>query len=505
MRWSGARELLQFVTLEPGRSSICRPIALVLLAAWAAVAVALTVRSLAWPLIHDAPIMHYIAWRISEGAVPYRDLFDMNFAGTYLVHLAARRAFGTSDAGWRAFDLAWLWGTSLALAAFARPWGWAAAAGSGLFFAVYHLAGGAWQAGQRDFLLVIFLVLGALGVARWTSGAGRTNLACGGLALGAGIAIKPHAVLLAGALAGVVFVIGRRAELAVGTPLAIFTAALAIVPVAVVTWIAAAGGLPAWRDIVLDYLVPYYSRLGRDRSWAFYRWHVWIPIATAVVLALLHAALARRYSARHAIATLGAVYGVAHYVGQGKGWEYHLYPLAAFAGLIAFSELRPALADRRIIGLPLAASLAVTLVLLAQTGTEASYAAWIREKHDVVETLTEDLGPLAPGDLVQVLDTTDGGVHAVLRLGARMSTRFLYDFHFFHDRETAEIRALRLEFMRDLAQHPPRFVVLFRRGWPQGGPERIALFPELDRHLAEGYRIVRERPAYVVYEKRRDS
>ena len=34
-----------------------------------------------WPLVHDAPIMHYLAWRISEGAVPYRDLFDMNFPG----------------------------------------------------------------------------------------------------------------------------------------------------------------------------------------------------------------------------------------------------------------------------------------------------------------------------------------------------------------------------------------------------------------------------------------
>ena len=40
-----------------------------------------------WPLVHDAPIMHYVAWRIAEGAVPYRDLFDMNFPGVYLLHL----------------------------------------------------------------------------------------------------------------------------------------------------------------------------------------------------------------------------------------------------------------------------------------------------------------------------------------------------------------------------------------------------------------------------------
>ena len=61
--------------------------------------------------------MHYIAWRISEGAVPYRDLFDMNFPGVYLLHLAALKLFGAGDVGWRAFDLVWLAGTSLAAAA----------------------------------------------------------------------------------------------------------------------------------------------------------------------------------------------------------------------------------------------------------------------------------------------------------------------------------------------------------------------------------------------------
>ena len=103
-----------------------------------------------------------------------------------------------------------------------------------------------------------------------------------------------------------------------------------------------------------------------------------------------------------------------------------------------------------------------------------------------------------------MLDTTDGGLHALLRLGVVQPTRFLYDFHFFHDEETPEIRALRAELMRDLAARPPRFVVLFDRGWPAGGPERIARFPELARWLTERYRARPSRPGYTVYEKRRD-
>jgi hypothetical protein len=64
--------------------------------------------SRAWPLIHDAPLMHYIAWLINQGAVPYRDAFDMNLPGVYLLHLAVLRVGGPGDLAWRLFDLGWL-------------------------------------------------------------------------------------------------------------------------------------------------------------------------------------------------------------------------------------------------------------------------------------------------------------------------------------------------------------------------------------------------------------
>ncbi|HEU5319540.1 MAG TPA: hypothetical protein VFX28_01970, partial [Methylomirabilota bacterium] len=85
-------------------------------------------RSLPWPLVHDAPLMHYVAWRIADGAAPYRDLFDMNFPGVYLLHMGVLRALGPGDLAWRAFDLAWLGATAAAIALFAAPWGRVAAA-----------------------------------------------------------------------------------------------------------------------------------------------------------------------------------------------------------------------------------------------------------------------------------------------------------------------------------------------------------------------------------------
>src|SRR5436190_18808294 len=172
-------------------------------------------RSRGWPLIHDVALMHYVAWRIGEGAIPYRDLFDMNQPGTYLIHLAVLRALGGGDLGWRLLDLGWLAATAGAIALFAAPWGALASAAAALLFATYHLAGGAWQAGQRDFLLCVFLIAGALGVTRWLESAAgaraRVALLCGGLALGAAMTIKPHAIALAAALAMLVVLAAWRA------------------------------------------------------------------------------------------------------------------------------------------------------------------------------------------------------------------------------------------------------------------------------------------------------
>jgi len=471
-----------------------------------------------WPLVHDAPIMHYIAWRILEGAAPYRDLFDMNFPGTYALHLGVVGLLGTGDAAWRAFDLAWLAAGSLAVAALAAPWGGVASAGGALFFAAHHLAGGAGQAGQRDFLLCPFLLLGALGVARWLeapaaapaggapgAGAPRWRALVGaGLALGAAITIKPHTAVLAAALGAFVVAGGRGPRRA--APAALYAAAVLAPPAASVAWVGALGALPAWRAIVLEYLVPLYARLGRPPSWGFHRWQAWIPVAVALGVTIGATVRRRRLTSRHAVVLAGLGYGIAHYVGQGKGWEYHVYPAAAFASALLFAELGRLLRARRpLAGAALAASLVAAVVMLGAKGAEAADAAWIADKERRVAAIVAALrGRLAPGDLVQVLDTTGGGVHALLRLGVAQPTRFVYDFHFFHDTSAPVIQALRAELVRGLDARPPRCIVVLDEGWPAGGQERIAAFPELADRLGRGFRPAARGDGWVIHAQRDD-
>jgi hypothetical protein len=478
-------------------------------AGFVGLALTLAWRSRSWPLVHDAAILHYIAWRIADGAVPYRDIFDMNQPGVYVLHVGVLKILGAGDVAWRAFDLLWLGLTALAVAALAWPWGTVASLGGAAAFATYHLAGGAWQAGQRDFLLCPLLLVGVLGVARWLEGRGRlASLAWSGAAMGAAVTVKPHAGLLAAALGLIVVLAAVRAGgVACAMPAAaVYGAAIALVPIALLAWLAAVGGLGAWREAVFEYLLPLYSRLGRHAAWAVHRWQVWIALALGVALSVTRAARGARFTARHGLALVGVAYGVVHYVGQGKYWEYHLYPLAAFVAVLLFAGFDPALPGKPVTAAALGVVLVTALVLLRLKGVEAAPAGWERDKVARVDALERTLAPrLRPGATVQMLDTSAGGAHVLLRLRVRQPTRFVYDFHFFHDVETPIVRGFRAELIRDLEAHPPRFVVLFEEGWPAGGYERITGFPELAARLSGGYEILETSAAgYRIYAKRHD-
>jgi hypothetical protein len=355
-------------------------------------------------------------------------------------------------------------------------------------------------------LLCLFLLAGALGIARWGERGRGSALLFAGLVLGAGVMIKPHAAFFVLALV-VLVLLTPQAGRSRWRAVAMFAGGLAIVPVAVVAWLTAIGALGPWREIVFSYLVPLYSRLGRSASWTVYRSSLWPAIGFALAVSIGYALVSRRFTFRHAVVLAGLGYGLLHYVGQGKGWEYHLYPLAAFAAVLLFSEIAAVLRTRPLLpGAPLLGSLAILVVMLEQTGAATAEASWIRDKERLVRVLTHDLEQrLRPGDFVQVLDTTDGGVHALLRLGLVAPTRFVYDFHFFHDTDLPVIRALRAELVSGLDLRPPRVIVLFRNGWPSGREGRINDFPELTRLLTERYVIAVGRPDYVLYAKRDGS
>jgi hypothetical protein len=472
--------------------------------------------SRAWPLIHDAPLMHYIAWLIDRGAVPYRDAFDMNFPGVYLLHWGVLHFGSAGDADWRLFDLGWLAATCVLLVLYCRHVGdgWSALAAA-LLFGLYHLSGGAWHAGQRDFLLCAFLLLGAWGVARGTEHGGAGPLLGGGLALGAAMMLKPHAALYWG-LCAVIAARDRSGPRSALGSAGLVVAAGLVVPAAVFGWLAWRGGLRSFLEGFTGYVIPLYSQVGRAALWQAIEGHAFGR--SLVVLGVILAVLALFTPPLHqpaykGLALAGVLYGVAHFVIQGKGWEYQLYPLVLFGCALAPAAVLswrgpgwPRLLDlfgaRRLLAL---AVWALLVVVLGVKGVEALDAPWIGEKARRVAAITRDLAPLVPpGGTVQVMDTTGGGIHALLRLELRQPTRFIYDFHFFHHGADARIEALRTEFRAGLESARPAAVVVLEDSWPVPGYGRLEEFPALQQWLTS-YQLTVEGAGYRIYAKRSDS
>jgi hypothetical protein len=155
------------------------------------------------------------------------------------------------------------------------------------------------------------------------------------------------------------------------------------------------------------------------------------------------------------------------------------------------------------------------VVVLDAKGLEAVDAPWVGEKERRVSAVVRDLEPLlrdprlgAAGGrpvTVQVMDLTEGGIHALLRLGRRQPTRFIYDFHFFHDASDPRIKALRAEFVSGLEAAPPAAIVVFPYVWITAGYERLAALPEIRALLERAYVLAVEGDGYRIYAKRADS
>ena len=463
--------------------------------AMTAAVVTLTALSLDWPLIGDTAVMHFIAARILAGAVPYRDLFDMNFPGVYVVHLAGISLLGYDDWVVRALDLAVLAlilaGVGVTLARF----GWVASATAALIFWGYHITAGAPSAMQRDFLLCLPLAGMTASVAVYAQSGRLRWLVLAGAAVGWAASVKPFAILLLAVLAGQAWAGPRDTR---RWRLCAAAGGAAVSGAAALAWVTAVGGLPAFVDILRGYL-PLYANYDRASVEE-------ILIRPAVVVLTPWAAVGaavlwqtRRFDGPGIMLAAGVVFAIVILLLQGKGFGYHGYPLVLFAAALGAAGLPGALQDRRW------AAVFVSLLLLVNAGLARRGARYfgvegIAADRARVAAVADLVRPvLARGRSVQMLDDIAGGVHALYTLHAPQATRFLYDFHFYHHVEHPYIRGLRQQLLDQLRVARPGAVVLFEHGQAPGDFGRLERFPELETRLAEGYRLTQEGDQFRLY------
>ncbi len=439
------------------------------------------IASLQWPLINDPPIFHYIASRIMEGAAPYRDIYDMNMPLTYVLHMAAIGIFGVNDIGFRYFDLMWLVLTMLAMVIYCKDQPKQAGVLAALLFAGCHIVGGVYQAGQRDYFMVLFLVLAADQMAKYlTAGFDARKLVVCGIWIALAAAIKPHAVLF-GLLVWFVAYAHPDTELERGHLARRMLAGFMMPVLGVTVWLSLSGGLSAFLSMGLDMLLGGYTLFG-NLALTGNDWRVFMLVAAMVVIFP-----AGRTDVRNQLLLAGIIYalgckdkcvsyGWLHYYLQQRGWSYQLKPFLAFVILALGYNLpsalaaRPALQKLGIYGV-LAGFVALysplSLFRPQQMYQYPNLAVYFEELQDNIASASAKIPaeiaqtPQAKQYPVHFIDFTIGHLwNAGYRYRWQTASRHIYPLPLVLDQSSPRVQKLQAELVADLSAHLPQLIVI---------------------------------------------
>lgn len=516
---------------SPRSPALMSTLAVIVLGLLSVLLIAVAVSSLDWPMLHDSPIMLYLAFSMDRfGTVPYRDFFDMNTPGTYFANLAIGRTFGYGDRALRSADLLYLCLLLVVIGLMMKPFGWKVAWASAVLFGLAYQARGPTIALQREYLALLPVALGLL----FSSSLPRLRTwfraVLVGLLLGLAVVIKPQTAIAFPFVVAFLFMRARhgpdggRGERS--RPMAVVLPAVLgfIAPTAVTLgYLWHVGGLQPFLNIASGYW-PLYGQIAGDFEvvtgsariaylagrWSELggRWPWLVPAALGLFVALSEKGVPwveRRFVML--LAALGLSFSV-YPVFAGKFWDYHWLPFLFFLILLSSLGLleRRGARSRAHLALPVAVLLLVVLI-----GVRPPYAFRDRvlgrsPRFPEVERAEEIAGflrtRLRPGETVQPLDWTGGVVHGMLAAEAPLATRFVYDFHFYHHVSSDYTRDLKKQFMLALEASRPRFIIQTEtmRPWVRGR-DTSRRFDELSRFIEDGYATAHLGDGYVIYER----
>lgn len=466
-----------------------------------------------WPLVGDAPALHYAVFLIDHGMAPYKQVVDIEMPGTYALEWAAIHWLGAGDAGWRAADFGLLGVCLASMVAIAWPVDWMIGVFAGTLFALVHLRDGPANAGQRDLMMTALLLVATAclfvadrrGMER--EGGWRRSLAAAGFGffVGAATLIKPSGVLFGVVFAGLMLWRLIAAARPWASFLAWSVAGFALPIAAAAWWLTAHGGLGSFLEASRT-VVAYHASLGRKPLAALVVGSFPTVLLLVAVPALPLLLVERRWKTWWAIVFVaGAVLGAASYVVQGKGFPYHRYPTEAFLLLLCGWLLLAGLQERGW------QQWAATAGLLAGGLWLGPNCAWIAchfdwRNQEFNRMLQADLTTLQePGVLgqgtgslngrVQCIDVTSGCLNTLYNMGLVQSTGYLSDCYALQPEQTPVSEAYRDGFMRAMQANPPEVLVVtdqecfsLRHSWKL--PLR---WPEFEAMLETQYRLVAQR------------
>ncbi len=491
------------------------------------VCVALGLPSLAFPMGTDQATLGVWAQQLARGLVPYRDVFDQRPPLLHLLHALGWAAGLHAMSLTRVVDLAIQVCSAAALGALGSAWfgrGAGALAGT-LYGFCYFGQSDFHNMSQPDGLVGLPIALALLCLER---SRGRRAYVVAGTLLGLSVLAKYPAVLAAPVLVAAMTA-ARLTERARG---AAWMALGSLLPAAVLIGaLSAAGAFPAF---VLDTVTFNLSHqaIGAEDPRLLAQVHefaIQLLLRREVVAPLLLLPLARLERRPLGLALGWLASTVAMVVAQRKFFSYHFLAMVAPLALLSAAAVRGVwsrLRNERAPGLQRATwaaalllacaagfrtardyALATRWTLESLAGEPAREAFWARHTHPLgYWSLADDFVAARfiadranPGDRLFAL----GSPRVYYLSGLRPASRFILSSAFL---ARGHPRAYDRELARELSEHPPRFVVLYRKdrvpavtGYRASSQELLALQPALEGLLRPA-RLVLTLDTLLLYE-----
>jgi hypothetical protein len=452
---------------------------------------------LRWPLVGDASLMHYVAFLIDNGKIPYRDIRDINMPGAYFVDWAVMHLLGMGPLAWHVFDALLTVSTFFAGILIALPYDWFAGVFACALFGMIHARDGITQSGQRDFSIAVAALFSyALMFFALRSGK-RWPVFFSGLFIGFAVLVKPVAIPLAVCILFLSLMeLHRRRQFAYVYPLLWcggFVAPIAFLAAMLLKCHDFAAFLDVLRGPVLYHAslarLPYGTLFKRIASSI-------LPLICGSVCVLVPDLKLFRnweYSALFG----GSVAGAFCYLIQGKGYSYHRYPFEIFVLLLMGLILSSALDERGWRQTAAGATFLYGCLVLAPV----SMAKGLRFEGSPDEfgtLLTHDLESLGGQSLnrkVQCLDTFSGCIRVLYKMRLIESTSLIYDEFIFGPEKHGIIAASRERFWDQVQSDPPMVFIETEQVYPDGPSSfnKIYSWPQLADYVQQNYRIYVER------------
>ncbi len=490
--------------------------------------------SLRWQIAHDeAPLLYEAFLMQSEGRMPYRDLFDFQMPGAYAAYYVLGWLSNFGPFRLRVLDLTILAALLALTFLLMRRFGKIPAAASAALFGLMYMQGGAFMALQREYLFLPFVVAAYWIHFRREDLTARDFFLSGFLFALASV-MKPHAAL--GFLPLAAF---HMANLGKRTARFLLPAAagFALPFLLVFLWLFLTNSLAPFLDIALNYW-SLYSQINGEMaitpadarlSFLFAQglelggYGIWIlPSLLGVFLVPQEN---KKYA--YSLAGLAACYAV-YPVFTGQFFEYHYIPLAYSFSLLAslaltnlqspipnpqlpITDLQLPIFNFRLPIKKLLPPLSSFLFLAAVLVFIRPSNTFIRQIQGKPLYKTADRAALIakylennlqPGDTVQPLDWTGGTLLAMLQTRAPLATEYVFDFYFYHHVSHPYIQTLRKDFLLQLNEKKPRFIVevtAIDKPWISG-EDTSREFPELRAFLNQNYSVQVKKDDFAIYQ-----